>query len=268
MVDWKDKACIVTGACSGIGLEFVKSLLAREAKCLMADLNFKVGEEKEKEFQDQYGEDKVAYFRVDVSSHQNFEAAFEKCLELFGQVDVLVNSAGIIGELNWETQLQINLFGTIRGTKLALKYMKKKKSGIVLNLSSVHGLQVRPTMPTYSAGKSGIITFTRSIGHPIEYADHGVKIVCLCPGAVDTPLGDYKHHIGITPVAKAHYDQRVRAKLLPQLLPSEVSEAGLEIMEKSESASVWFIHTHGQKAFEIPNELDTVEKLLEYGPKN
>ena len=47
-----------------------------------------------------------------------------------------------------------------------------------------------------------------------------------------------------------------------------MSEAGLEIMEKSESASVWFIHTHGQKAFEIPNELDTVEKLLEYGPKN
>ena len=121
-------------------------------------------------------------------------------------------------------------------------------------------------MPTYSAGKSGIITFTRSIGHSIEYAEHGVKIVCLCPGAVDTPLGDYKHHIGITPVAKAHYDQRVRAQLLPQLLPSEVSEAGLEIMEKAESASIWFIHTHGQKAFEIPNELDTVEKLLEYGP--
>ena len=263
MDEWKDKACIVTGASSGIGLEFVKSLLARGAKCLMADLNYKVGEEKEKEFQEKYGL-KVAYMRVDVSSHQNFEAAFEKCLELFGQVDVLVNSAGIIGEINWETQLQINLFGTIRGTKLALKYMKK--GGMVLNLSSVHGLQVRPTMPTYSAGKSGIITFTRSIGHFIEYAEHGVKIVCLCPGAVDTPLGDYKHHIGITPVAKAHYDQRVRAQLLPQLLPSEVSEAGLEIMEKAESASIWFIHTHGQKAFEIPNELDTVEKLLEYGP--
>ena len=263
MDEWKDKACIVTGASSGIGLEFVKSLLARGAKCLMADLNFKVGEEKEKEFQEKYGL-KVAYMRVDVSSHQNFEAAFEKCRKLFGQVDVLVNSAGIIGEINWETQLQINLFGTIRGTKLALKYMKK--GGMVLNLSSVHGLQVRPTMPTYSAGKSGIITFTRSIGHSIEYAEHGVKIVCLCPGAVDTPLGDYKHHIGITPVAKAHYDQRVRAQLLPQLLPSEVSEAGLEIMEKAESASIWFIHTHGQKAFEIPNELDTVEKLLEYGP--
>ena len=263
MDEWKDKACIVTGASSGIGLEFVKSLLARGAKCLMADLNYKVGEEKEKEFQEKY-DLKVAYMRVDVSSHQNFEAAFEKCLELFGQVDVLVNSAGIIGEINWETQLQINLFGTIRGTKLALKYMKK--GGMVLNLSSVHGLQVRPTMPTYSAGKSGIITFTRSVGHSIEYAEHGVKIVCLCPGAVDTPLGDYKHHIGITPVAKAHYDQRVRAQLLPQLLPSEVSEAGLEIMEKAESASIWFIHTHGQKAFEIPNELDTVEKLLEYGP--
>ena len=265
MVDWKDKACIVTGACSGIGLEFVKSLLDRKAKCLMADLNFKVGEEKETEFQKKYGPNQVSYLRVDVSSHQNFEAAFEKCLELFGQVDILVNSAGILGEINWESQLQINLFGTIRGTKLALKHMKK--GGIVLNISSVHGLQVRPTMPTYSAGKSGIITFTRSAGHPIEYAETGVKIVCLCPGAVDTPLGDYKHHIGITPAAKAHYDQRVRAQLLPQLLPSEVSEAGIEIMEKAESASVWFIHTHGQKAFEIPNELDTMEKLLEYQPQ-
>ena len=80
MDKWKDKACIVTGASSGIGLAFVKSLLAKGAKCLMADLNFKVGEEKEKEFQEKYGL-KVAYMRVDVSSHQNFEAAFEKCLE-------------------------------------------------------------------------------------------------------------------------------------------------------------------------------------------
>ena len=58
MDEWKDKACIVTGASSGIGLEFVKSLLARGAKCLMADLNYKVGEEKEKEFQEKYGQDK------------------------------------------------------------------------------------------------------------------------------------------------------------------------------------------------------------------
>ena len=145
------------------------------------------GEEYEKEFQEKYGKEKVSYFRTDVTSHQNFHDAFEKCRELFGKVDILVNSAGIIGENNWETQLQINLFGAIRGTKLALKYMTK--GGIVLNISSVHGLHVRPTMPTYSAGKSGIITFTRSAGHPIEYADHGIKIICLCPGAVDTPLG-------------------------------------------------------------------------------
>ena len=63
--------------------------------------------------------------RIDVTSHQNFQDAFEKCLELYGKVDILVNSAGIIGENNWETQLQINLFGAIRGTKLALKYMTK-----------------------------------------------------------------------------------------------------------------------------------------------
>ena len=63
-------------------------------------------------------------------------------------------------------------------------------------------------------------------------------------------------------MAKQHYDKRVRAELLPQLLPSEVSEAGIEIMENADSASIWFIHTHGQKAFEIPNQFETMDDLL------
>ena len=113
MFEWKDKVCIITGACSGIGWSFVQSVMKKGAKCLMADLNFKAGEQKEKELQEKYGQDKVIYFRVDVSSQQNFEAAFEKCLQFFGKVDVLINSAGINGETNWESQLQINLLVSI-----------------------------------------------------------------------------------------------------------------------------------------------------------
>ena len=113
MLDWNDKVCIITGACSGIGWSFVQSVMKKGAKCLMADLNFKAGEEKEKELREKYGQDKVIYFRVDVSSQQNFEAAFEKCVQFFGKVDVLINSAGINGETNWESQLQINLLVSI-----------------------------------------------------------------------------------------------------------------------------------------------------------
>ena len=197
MFEWKDKVCIITGACSGIGWSFVQSVLKKGAKCLMADLNFKSGEQKEKELQDEHGQDKVIYFRVDVSSAQNFDAAFEKCLEFFGKVDVLINSAGIVGESNWETLLQINLMGSIRGCKLAMKYMGKNgygglcstnTGGVVLNISSICGLHKHFTFPTYCASKSGLIAYTRSAGNTLEYAQHGVKMICFCPSAVETPL--------------------------------------------------------------------------------
>ena len=57
-----------------------------------------------------------------------------------------------------------------------------------MNISSIQGLQIWPAMPTYSAGKSGLITYTRSAGHSLEFEFHGVKMVCFCPGAVETPI--------------------------------------------------------------------------------
>ena len=63
-----------------------------------------------------------------------------------------------------------------------------QKGGTVMNISSIQGLQIWPAMPTYSAGKSGLITYTRSAGHSLEFEFHGVKMVCFCPGAVETPI--------------------------------------------------------------------------------
>ena len=109
MFEWKYKVCLITGACSGIGWAFAQSFAQRGAKCFLADLNHISGEERVRELIDKYGERKFAFMKVDVTSHQNFEAAFEKCLELFGRIDVLINSAGILSEINWENELQINL---------------------------------------------------------------------------------------------------------------------------------------------------------------
>ena len=69
---------------------------------------FQDGERNEKEFKKEFGEDKVSFLRVDISSHTSFENAFEKCLDLFGGIDVVVNNAGVNAEIDWETQLQIN----------------------------------------------------------------------------------------------------------------------------------------------------------------
>ena len=135
-----------------------------------------------------------------------------------------------------------------------------------MNISSIAGLQMWPAMPAYSTGKSGLITYTRSAGHPLEFAKHGVKMVCLCPGGVETPMLEYMHHIGMTQVGQ-DYLQSVLPQLQPSLQPNEVSEAGLKIMESRNSGSVWFLHTSGQEAFEIPDQLDSLDKLLSFQAK-
>ena len=62
------------------------------------------------------------------------------------------------------------------------------RGGVVLNISSVQGLMAWPAMPTYSAAKAAMITYTRSAGHHLEYKQHGVAMICLCPGAVNTVM--------------------------------------------------------------------------------
>ena len=109
MSNWEDKVCLITGACSGIGWSFVQSFAQKGAKCLLVDINHQLGEQRIQELIGKYGLGRFEYMKADVTSHQNFEGAFEKCLELFGRIDVLVNSAGILSEINWETELQINL---------------------------------------------------------------------------------------------------------------------------------------------------------------
>ena len=82
----------------------------QELSHLITPIQTQVGEQNEKALRDQYGADAVSFMRVDITSHSNFEAAFEKCFELYGGIDVVVNNAGVDGEINWESQLQINFY--------------------------------------------------------------------------------------------------------------------------------------------------------------
>ena len=69
------------------------------------------------------------------------------------------------------------------------------RGGVVLNISSVQGLMAWPAMPTYSAAKAAMITYTRSAGHHLEHKQHGVAMICLCPGAVNTPMQVYQKYL-------------------------------------------------------------------------
>jgi short-subunit dehydrogenase len=103
------------------------------------------------------------------------------------------------------------------------------RGGLVLNISSVHGLLSWPMMPVYAAGKSGIIQFSRSMGHQLEFASHGVKIVCLCPMAVDSGRFDFHPYVGMTQVGLDYLDSLDCSRMLTTY---EVEEAGIKVTIK------------------------------------
>ena len=103
------------------------------------------------------------------------------------------------------------------------------RGGLVLNISSVHGLLSWPMMPVYAAGKSGIIQFTRCMGHQLELASHGVKIVCLCPNAVDSGRFDFHPYVGMTKVGLDYLDSLDCSRMLTT---HEVAEAGIKVTIK------------------------------------
>ena len=131
--------------------------------------------------------------------------------------------------------------------------MGTNRGGVILNISSVQGLMAWPAMPTYSAAKAGMITYTRSAGHPLEFEQHGVRFICLCPGAVHTAMQDYHPYIGMTQVG-TQFLEGLGEHLGNFLSPAEVAEAGAELVESAPTATIWHIHQKGERAYEIPDE--------------
>jgi len=244
---------LVTGAARGIGAAVAKELLEKGCKVLLCDILTTQGENTKRELLECFGDSTVDYMRVDVASADNMDQAFQYCINKWGRLDIVINNAGINAETNWETQLDINLKGTIRGTKLAVKYMgaPKGRGGTVVNISSIQGLLHWPAMPTYSAGKAGIVAYTRCAGHEDEWNSHNVKIMALCPFGVDTPMQDFEKYTGMTEVGK---DFLTRQDVGGDILSGEdVAKAVSKIIQNGKTASVWYLHKHGDEAVEVPD---------------
>lgn len=181
---------LVTGAARGLGRAMAEALLDKGLKVCIADVLGDVGEATAEELGAKYGKDKVSFNLCDVTKQDEFEATWDKCEETLGKVDLLINNAGIGDEQNWKRTLEVNLGGCIAGTVLAYNRMSKKEGGggggRVINIASIAGVKTYPFGPIYSATKSGIVGFSRSLGHPLHLSLTGVKVQCLCPALIET----------------------------------------------------------------------------------
>lgn len=202
----KDKVAFITGAAHGQG-RAVAIALAKEG-CNIAALdvakkieypnyNFGCPEELvmlKKEIKD-LGQECIS-FCADVRDEKAVNDAVIETINKFGKIDILFNNAGIcayakVDEMTnaeWDSMLDINLKGAFIVTRSVVKYMKERKSGVIINNSSTMGLRGGNRLSHYTASKWGLTGFTKAIA--IELAPYNIRAVSIHPTGVNTPMND------------------------------------------------------------------------------
>jgi len=187
---FRDKVCVVTGAGSGIGKASARRFAHEGGKVLIADLNEKNGCATAAEITAENGD--ALFSRCDVSSATDVEAAVRAAVDKWHHVDVVVNDAAMmtfkpiveLDDKDWDRVLAVNLRSVFLFCKFAVPHMPA--GGAIVNISSVHAHETTKNVVPYATSKGAIEAFTR--GFSEELAANKIRINCVAPGAVDTPM--------------------------------------------------------------------------------
>lgn len=182
------KTAFVTGGSRGIGAAIVRELCAIGYRVAFTYLNSK---EKAEELARQCG---ATAIYCDVSEPESIKAAVKEAEQELGAIDVLVNNAGIaqikmfndITEEDWQRMLGVNLGGAYRASRAVLDSMLHKKSGSIINISSMWGEVGASCEVHYSASKAALIGFTKALAK--ELGPSGIRVNCISPGVIDTDM--------------------------------------------------------------------------------
>ena len=188
-----EKVCVVTGGASGIGRATCLRFAAEGGRVVVADINLEGGEETARLIREggQPGGEAVAV-RCDVSRAEDVRTAIGTAVERWGRLDVVVNNAAVmtfdaianLKEDDWERVLAVNLRSVFLFSKYALQHLQA--GGAIVNTSSVHAHQTTPNVVPYAASKAAMESFTRGLSRELEGRE--VRVNCVAPGAVDTPM--------------------------------------------------------------------------------
>ncbi len=188
---FENQVVVVTGGASGIGRACVERFASEGAKVAIWDFDESAGAA----LADELGKS-VRHWQVDVSSEQSVTRAASETVHAFGEINHLVNSAGIQGAYvsvtdttreEWDRVLGVNLHGAFHCAKHVIPSIQRRGGGAVVNIASVNSFHCQKTTAAYATSKAAILGLTRSIA--VDYAPH-VRCMAVCPGAVETPMLD------------------------------------------------------------------------------
>jgi len=241
------KTAVITGGAGGIGETGVRLFVEHGANVVIADIDAERGAQ----LADELG-DAAAFIPTDSTDADQVKAALSYAIEKFGRLDCLWNNAGATAQTHpmlekvslegFDRVLTLGLQSIFFGMKFAAPLMKTQGSGSIINTASVAGLRAGFATHLYSAAKAAIIHLTRSVA--MELGESGVRVNCLCPGGVATPLlgkvcglttEEAEKKIDAIKAYLAHLNPLKRA-----CVPEDVAEAALWLA--SDDAS--FINGH------------------------
>lgn len=188
-----DKVAIITGAASGIGRATAIRFAREGARVVVADCDHQAGESTARHIIDMGGQ--AIFVKCDVSVSADAEQMVSATVERYGRLDVLHNNAGImmegtvpdLDEDDWDRVLSINLKGAFLCSKYAIhQFRRQGTGGVIINTASVNSFYAEGGIAAYCASKGGLIQLTRAMA--IDHSDEGIRVNCICPGWIETPM--------------------------------------------------------------------------------
>ena len=240
------RVALITGGASGIG-EATARLFAEEgAKLLITDIL----EQRGRQLAEELGTN-TAFLNTDVSQEADIKGAIDNVLDKFGRLDVLFNNAGIPGPLGlieeipvegFDAVMAINLRGVFLGIRYAAPVMKRQGSGNIISTASIAGIMVGAGGYPYSAAKAAVIHLTHLAA--IELAENGIRVNCICPGAIATPIFGksvgLSHEEAVKTVEIVKTGLAARQPLKRCGLPEDIAKAALWLASDDSS----FVNGH------------------------